>query len=95
MEGVKEYKDIQIKNLYTMRLTIARVNETLFDGEAYSLTLPTASGEITVLGNHMPLISIVKKGVLRVRENKESAGKEFPVEKGVLEVTPERVTVIL
>ncbi len=78
-----------------MRLTIARVDEVLFEGEAYSATVPGTAGEMTILSHHMPLVSTLKQGVIRVRELKDSSEKEFSIEKGVLEVTPEGATVIL
>lgn len=78
-----------------MHLTIARVDEVLFKGEAYSATVPGTAGEMTILSHHMPLVSTLKKGIIHVRESKDSAEKEFSIEKGVLEVTSEGATVIL
>jgi F-type H+-transporting ATPase subunit epsilon len=77
-----------------MRVTIARVDETLFDGEAHSLTVPAAGGEMTVLGHHMPIVTTLKSGNAIVRVT-ESDIREFPVEGGVLEVRSEGATVIL
>ena len=76
-----------------MHVTIAKVNETLFDGEAESLTVPGTAGEMTILGHHEPLITTLKPGTITVR----SAGgeKTFAVEGGVLEVRSEGATVLL
>lgn len=38
---------------------------------ADSVSVPTFEGEITILQNHMPLISAVKVGVLRVKHKNE------------------------
>ncbi|KKQ70432.1 MAG: ATP synthase F0F1 subunit epsilon, F-type H+-transporting ATPase subunit epsilon [Candidatus Peregrinibacteria bacterium GW2011_GWC2_39_14] len=38
---------------------------------ADSVSVPTVDGEITILSNHMPLISAVKIGVLHVKHGKE------------------------
>lgn len=78
-----------------MHLTIARVTEMLYDGEAYSATVPGASGEMTILADHMPLISTLKAGTIRVRATRDAKEQEFEIKKGVIEVTPERTTVIL
>ena len=78
-----------------MKLLIAKVNETLFDGEAYSLTAPGTAGELTVLKDHMPLVTTLKTGVISVRETKDGSPKEFSVETGVLEVTTKGATVLL
>ena len=39
---------------------------TAFQGDARSVTLPTADGEITVLANHMPLVAVLTDGELRI-----------------------------
>lgn len=78
-----------------MQLTIAKVDETLFSGEAYSATLPTAAGEVTILGSHMPLVTVLRPGIIRVRLSREAEPQEFEVTRGVLEVTPEGAVVLL
>ncbi len=76
-----------------MKVVIAKVDENLYDGEATSVTLPASAGEMTVLGNHEPLITTLKSGVITVRA--ESGEQTFPIESGVLEVRHDGVTVIL
>ena len=78
-----------------MQLTIAKVNETLFAGDAYQVTLPTAAGELTILGSHMPLVTTLKPGMIHVRATREGVSQDFAVESGVLEVTPSGATVLL
>ena len=72
-----------------MHLTIHSIEKTLFDRDAVSVTLPTESGEITVLDHHMPLVSIVKPGRIKIVE---PHGREEIVQfetSGFLEVEPE------
>lgn len=78
-----------------MRLVIASVHTKIFDGEAYSLTAPGAEGELTILSHHMPFITNLKKGELRVRETKDSDLMTYPVESGILEVARDSATVLL
>lgn len=78
-----------------MHVVIAKVDEVFFDGEAYSLTAPGQDGEMTILGEHMPLVTTLKPGTLLVREHEESEPKRFPVTSGVLEVRQDGATVIL
>lgn len=78
-----------------MHVVIAKVDEVLFDGEAYSLTVPGAAGEMTVLAHHEPLITTLKKGDLRVRVMPNAEPKIFPIAGGVLEVRTDGATVIL
>jgi F-type H+-transporting ATPase subunit epsilon len=77
-----------------MHLIIAKVNEVLFDGEAESLTVPGAAGEMTILGEHEPLITILKEGIVTVRE-KNVEQKVFPILGGAAEVRRDGVTIIL
>jgi F-type H+-transporting ATPase subunit epsilon len=76
-----------------MKVVVAKVNEVLFEGEAQSLTVPAVAGEMTVLGHHMPLVTTLKAGEIILRTEGEE--KQYPIESGVLEVTPEGATVIL
>ncbi|MBI4085129.1 MAG: F0F1 ATP synthase subunit epsilon [Candidatus Liptonbacteria bacterium] len=76
-----------------MRVIIAKVDETYFDGEADSLTAPGTEGEMTILPKHMPVITTLKEGKITVRSNGET--KEFSIDEGILEVHGEGVTVVL
>ncbi|MSR70657.1 hypothetical protein EXS62_01300 [Candidatus Kaiserbacteria bacterium] len=78
-----------------MHVVIAKVDEVLFEGEAYSLTVPGAEGEMTVLGHHEPLITTLKPGEARVHLVAGDAPKVFSIEGGVLEVRSDGATVIL
>ncbi len=49
-----------------MKLFIYSLKNTLFQGEAESLTCDTVTGQITVLDNHEPLITLLKEGVIKI-----------------------------
>jgi F0F1-type ATP synthase epsilon subunit len=82
-----------------MQVTIAKVHENLFAGEAVSLTAPTAAGEVTILSKHEALVTTLKPGTITVRlpaqAGTASVEKAFTVEAGVLEVSHDQVTVLL
>jgi F-type H+-transporting ATPase subunit epsilon len=78
-----------------MKLLIAKVNETLFDGDAYSARVPGSAGEMTILAEHMPLVTPLKAGTIYVRATKDAAEQEFVVTTGVVEVHGGGVTVLL
>lgn len=78
-----------------MHVVIAKVDEVLFEGEAYSLTVPGAEGEMTVLSRHEPLITTLKAGEARVHLVAGDTPKLFPIQGGVLEVRSDGATVIL
>ena len=78
-----------------MHVVIAKVDEVLYEGEAHSVTVPGAEGEMTILGEHMPLISTLRAGDIVVRTASDAEPKHFHVDGGVLEVRADGATVIL
>ncbi len=76
-----------------MKVVVAKVDETLYEGEAESLTVPGSDGVMTILGHHEPLITTLKPGSVVVRT--ESGEKTFEIKDGALEVGPHGATVIL
>lgn len=71
-----------------MKLSIYSLRKTLYAGEAKAINCQTTAGEITILDNHRPLISIVKEGVIKIIDE---SGKENFVKatSGFLEIKPE------
>jgi F-type H+-transporting ATPase subunit epsilon len=79
----------------TFHLTVAKVGENLFDGDAVSLTAPGREGVLTVLAQHEPYVAPLAPGKLLI---KEEGGKEHEFEltnPGILEVSSNQATVIL
>ncbi len=59
--------------MHTFKLKILTPDEKLFDGEVSQVVLPTKAGEITVLANHIPLISLLSIGEIKVTTTPSSA----------------------
>lgn len=78
-----------------MKVLIAKVDEVLYQGEAHSLTVPGAAGELTVLGHHEPLLTTLKPGEARVRASQGAEPEVFAIAGGVLEVNAEGATILL
>jgi len=80
-----------------MHVLIAKVDETLYDGDAEALVVQGVEGEMTILAHHIPLITILKQGIIRVIETKykDKEPLQFPVDGGVLEINRDGATVIL
>ncbi|PIZ75518.1 ATP synthase F1 subunit epsilon [Candidatus Peregrinibacteria bacterium CG_4_10_14_0_2_um_filter_38_24] len=75
-----------------IKLKIVTPEKVLYEGMVESVSFPTTEGEITVLPHHIPIISAVKAGELKIKVS----GKEdfFHVTRGVLEVTGEMMTLL-
>ena len=72
-----------------MQLKIYSLDGTIFEGQAQSVSLPTTSGEITVLKDHIPLITTLKEGVLRYNE------QSTPIKGGFAEIADNKVVVLV
>ncbi len=77
-----------------MEVGIYTIKDTLFSGEATKLIVKTTTGEITILPNHLPIVTKLAEGIARVFE-KDGEEKKIPIKAGVLEVRPESRVVIL
>ena len=78
-----------------MKLSVYNLKGLAYEGDVTSLTAKTASGEVTVLDHHRPLISILTAGQLTAR-GKDGEQKIIPVSGGFLEVRPNNeISVIL
>lgn len=78
----------------TFHLTVARVGENIFDGEALSVSLPGSEGLLEILAHHKPFVAPLKKGLVRITA---ADGKKTNVEisDGVVEVSHNQATVLL
>lgn len=76
-----------------MHVTVARVHDNLFSGEALSLSVTTTEGQVTILPKHEPFVANLKKGnvVVKTKEGEHM----FEIENGVVEVSNNQVTVLL
>jgi F-type H+-transporting ATPase subunit epsilon len=80
---------------HTFHLTIAKVGENLFDGEAASVTLPGVEGEFTVLAYHEAFVSELKEGVARIKSAEGTTSTIPVVHGGIAEVSHNQATVLL
>jgi len=77
-----------------MKLGIYTIDKTLFSGEAEKIIAETSTGEITVLNGHIPLISGLITGEIRILDP-EKHETRIRIQGGFIEVRPENKIVIL
>ncbi|MBI3442197.1 MAG: hypothetical protein HY007_00280 [Candidatus Sungbacteria bacterium] len=77
-----------------MHLSIYSLRETIFEGEATSVSLPTPLGEMTVLDHHIPMVSAVSPGQIHY-VLPDSTTTVLPFNGGILEVRPESSVIVL
>lgn len=76
----------------TLRFAAVTPSGAVVDQPADSVTLPTTAGEITVLPSHIPLVSVLKPGVVTVRHGERSL--RYTVSGGFIQVTGEETVVL-
>ena len=78
----------------TIHVDVVSAEESIFSGEAKFVALPGEVGELGILPRHTPLITRIKPGAVRI-ERADGGEDEFVfVAGGILEVQPDRVTVL-
>lgn len=75
-----------------MNVEIITPDKNIFKGVATSVTVPGSSGSLGILANHAPLITSLKKGVVKVEA--EDGEKSFEVNGGVVEVLNNNVIIL-
>ena len=77
----------------TIQVEVVSAEEAIFSGRAKFVALPGEAGELGILPGHVPLITRIKPGAVRIE--KEDGDEEFVfVAGGILEVQPKCVTVL-
>jgi len=69
-----------------MRLEIHTMRKTIFTGETSRLSLPTVTGEVTILDNHEPYITVLAQGKLKYETT--VGEQDLEIHGGFLEVRP-------
>lgn len=76
-----------------MFLEIISPDTKLFSGEVSLLQLPGIDGSFEILNKHAPLISILKKGKIKIIDS-EKKNQFFEVNGGAVEVLKNKVIVL-
>lgn len=81
-----------------MKIELVSLDGVKFSAEAYSIILPTAAGEVTILPGHEPLLGVVIPGVIAIRRDKSDPDhkiEHYATYGGVLEVGKEGIRVLV
>ncbi len=79
-----------------MKVHITTEKNTLLDGlECESVTLPTLSGEITILDNHNPIIGVLSRGKIRILIENTNVVPEIDVDNGYFELSNNILTILV
>ena len=79
------------KNL--LHFKIATPEKVIYENDILQVSIPTTTGEITVLPHHSPLVSILQAGELKIKD--EKGEQIIAVSSGFLEVRANNEIIIL
>lgn len=77
----------------TIQFEIVTPERVVLRQEALQVTVPTTSGEITVLPDHIPLVSVLQPGVIEVKRT-DNVVEIMAVSGGFIEVMKDKVVIL-
>ena len=71
-------------------IEIISPEKKLFAEKGKSVTIPSFEGEMTILPDHISIITFLRPGIININENK----KKYFVEEGTVEFTKNNLTIL-
>jgi F-type H+-transporting ATPase subunit epsilon len=75
-----------------MQVTVISPEASMFDGEADAIIAPAFDGQVGILPNHAPFMTLLGEGTLTVR--RAGTASRFSIRGGFLQVVDNRVRVV-
>jgi len=75
-----------------MQVTVIGPEASVFSGEADAVMIPAYDGQVGILPNHAPFMTLLGKGTLTVKHGGQE--HRFTVQGGFLQVVSNRVRVV-
>jgi F-type H+-transporting ATPase subunit epsilon len=75
-----------------MQVTVISPDASMFDGEADAVVAPAFDGQVGILPNHAPFMTLLGEGMLTVRRSETVS--RFSVRGGFLQVVDNQVRVV-
>jgi F-type H+-transporting ATPase subunit epsilon len=74
------------------KLDIVTPERLIWSDDVDFVTIPTVQGEITILAHHVPIVTIIEPGELKIRRESETI--YMAVSGGFIQVTGKKVTIL-
>jgi len=75
-----------------MQVTVISPEASIFDGEADAVVAPAFDGQVGILPNHAPFMTLLGEGTLTVR--RAGTASRFSIRGGFMQVVDNRVRVV-
>ncbi|MBW6458936.1 MAG: ATP synthase F1 subunit epsilon [Bacteroidales bacterium] len=76
-----------------MTLEIITPDQTLYTGKVSMVQMPGVDGLFAVLWNHAPMIAVLKKGRVKLRDDKDQL-QYIEIKGGIVEVLNNKVLIL-
>ena len=76
-----------------LKLEIIRPEKIIFSDDAKMITLPSYEGDLSILKNHISIITLLRPGIIKVQKNDKNF-KEFFVQDGTVEYFNDSLVVL-
>lgn len=78
----------------TIHVDVVSAEESIYSGEAEFVVLPGEAGELGIYPRHIPLITRIKPGAVRIKPAGGGEEQLIFVAGGILEIQPKVITVL-
>ena len=78
-----------------MQIEILTPEKKIYTGDVYGIQLPGVSGSFEILDKHAPLVSALKKGVIKISLDSKGKTTSYNISSGFIEVLNNKATVLL
>lgn len=78
-----------------MQIEILTPEKKIYTGDVYGIQLPGVSGSFEILDKHAPLVSALKKGVIKILLDSKGKATSYNISSGFIEVLNNKATVLL
>ncbi|WP_435736619.1 F0F1 ATP synthase subunit epsilon [Cellulosimicrobium sp. PMB13] len=77
-----------------LNVDLVSADRKIWSGTAQQVSAPAADGEIGILADHSPLLSVLREGQVRIKGGQGSAPVEVHVTGGFISVDSNHVTIV-
>ena len=75
-----------------LRVTVLSPEQTVYEGDATSVTAPAWNGQLGILRGHAPLMALLGDGILRIENGRDTL--QFRVSGGFMQVVDDVITIL-
>ena len=75
------------------KFQIVSPDKVIFSGDTTMVTLPSYEGDMSILKNHISIITFLRPGIIKIKQNNETF-KEFFVQDGTIEYFNDNLVIL-